>query len=78
MTPQGGALLRKHLPLAVRMRKKRPSGRQMHQRLSPPPQMRFANSDLASVLLPESSGDDGVSIQEQLLDKLIKKALANV
>ena len=48
------------------------------QRLSPPPQMRFAYSDLASVLLPESSGDDGVSIQEQLLDKLIKKSLANV
>ena len=40
--------------------------------------MRFANSDLTPVLLPESSGDDGVSIQEQLLDKLIKKALANV
>ena len=31
LTPQGGAPLRKHLPLAVRMRKKRPSGRQMHQ-----------------------------------------------
>ena len=40
--------------------------------------MRFAYSDLASVLLPEGSGDDGVSIQEQLLDKLIKKALTNV
>ena len=40
--------------------------------------MRFAYSDLAPVLLPEGSGDDGVSIQEQLLDKLIKKALTNV
>ena len=40
--------------------------------------MRFANSNLTSVLLPESSGDNGVSIQEQLLDKLIKKALTNV
>ena len=40
--------------------------------------MRFANSDLTPVLLPESSGDDAVSIQEQLLDKLIKKALTNV
>ena len=40
--------------------------------------MRFAYSDLTPVLLPESSGDDGVAIQEQLLDKLIKKSLANV
>ena len=39
--------------------------------------MRFANSNLTSVLLPESSGDDGVAIQEQLLDKLIKKTLTN-
>ena len=70
--------MRKHLPLAVRMRKKRPSDRQIHQRLSPPSQMRFADSDLTPVLLPESSGDDGVSIQEQLLDKLIKKTLTNV
>ena len=43
-----------------------------------PSQMRFANSDSASVYLPESSGDDRVSVQEQLLDKLIKKALTNV
>ena len=50
----------------------------MLNRLSPPSQMRFANSNLTSVLLPESSGDDGVAIQEQLLDKLIKKTLTNV
>ena len=40
--------------------------------------MTFSNSNFTAVAYPETPGNNGVSVQEPLFDKLVKKALANV